>query len=345
MKIRFNEALGRTTNNKDEFQALNRALKIALEQGLENLTIRGDSMLIIKIILGIYQPNDQMLMALAKDSLRMLQVVRHWEIQHIPRENNQEADTLAKQATMLNIGEIVTFRDMIDNTVGQILENKVEQLLACWEQLICSFMQVARYRVFIQDCLSSFSIFLCRAWRTHRRSVKSWPCPFNPGISSRNDLTKAERLSLKSPNPEVVFLEGSVIAILSQFQWAGTLLLRGRQLVTPVQRSEHLAWNSYFQEFQKNHFRKLLGRKIGLSEEPVFGGSFLEAPCSEDIVFGRSHFRRYAFGSSVFTKYCHQKICLRRCAFGRPVVCKISFSEDMLSEVRFQKLRGLWDSL
>ncbi len=90
--------LGETTNNVAEYSALLYGLKEALKRGAGELLIRMDSQLVVRQIQGEYrvkEPTLQKLHAKAKELLAQFQA---YEIEHIPREKNEEADKLANLA-------------------------------------------------------------------------------------------------------------------------------------------------------------------------------------------------------------------------------------------------------
>jgi ribonuclease HI len=90
--------LGRMTNNQAEYNALLLALKRARELGAESVTIRTDSELMVRQIMGRYRVKDphlQKLFAAAKDLIRAFASFR---VEHVPREQNQKADAMANRA-------------------------------------------------------------------------------------------------------------------------------------------------------------------------------------------------------------------------------------------------------
>lgn len=90
--------LGELTNNQAEYQALILALKEAASLRPENLLIKMDSELVVRQILGRYKVKDQKLLSLYNIVMQQLKLFPDWEIEHIPREQNQRADKLAGKA-------------------------------------------------------------------------------------------------------------------------------------------------------------------------------------------------------------------------------------------------------
>lgn len=84
------------TNNQAEFTALKMALSKALELGAKSVKVRSDSMLLVKQFLGEYKiknPQLQEIMAEIKQLSARLKI----HINHVPREQNKEADLMCNQ--------------------------------------------------------------------------------------------------------------------------------------------------------------------------------------------------------------------------------------------------------
>jgi ribonuclease HI/probable phosphoglycerate mutase len=86
------------TNNYAEYSGLIKGLEAALSVGLTNLKIEGDSILVIRQMLGewkVKSPNIQPLYIKAKGLLSQLKT---YSLKHIPRSKNARADALANEA-------------------------------------------------------------------------------------------------------------------------------------------------------------------------------------------------------------------------------------------------------
>ena len=93
-----NRYLGETTNNVAEYSALIFGLKEAERQGAEELLVRMDSQLVVRQIEGVYRVKEPTLQKLHEQALTLLKNFRSFRIEHIPREENAEADKLANLA-------------------------------------------------------------------------------------------------------------------------------------------------------------------------------------------------------------------------------------------------------
>ncbi len=97
------EYLGRVTNNQAEYMALIRGLEEAYRRGWKTILVFTDSELLARQINGNYKVRDQKLQVLYKKAKALLGRFSHWEIKHIEREENREADKLAKKAAQRKI--------------------------------------------------------------------------------------------------------------------------------------------------------------------------------------------------------------------------------------------------
>ena len=97
LRERMHQGIGEATNNVAEYRALLAALDRALVLGIQEIEVRSDSELLVRQLQGKYQvkhPGLKPLFAVARERIALLQRFR---IQHVPREQNAEADALANQ--------------------------------------------------------------------------------------------------------------------------------------------------------------------------------------------------------------------------------------------------------
>lgn len=90
--------LGKTTNNVAEYQALIIALKEAKSLGVKAIKMFADSELVVKQIKGEYKVKNAGLLPLYKEAKTLLMEFSRYDIIHINREKNTEADRLANLA-------------------------------------------------------------------------------------------------------------------------------------------------------------------------------------------------------------------------------------------------------
>jgi ribonuclease HI len=95
-KVReLSEYLGEGTNNIAEYTAIIRALESAQSIGEKEVLIRSDSQLVVRQLNNQYKVKDQKLRPLKKKIEKLCQGIEV-RFEHIPREDNKEADALSK---------------------------------------------------------------------------------------------------------------------------------------------------------------------------------------------------------------------------------------------------------
>ena len=92
------DRIGETTNNRAEYAALIRALEAAAGHGFDEVDVRGDSQLIVRQVRGEYDTNNPELRERRVRARELLERFDRWSIEHVPREVNDRADTLANEA-------------------------------------------------------------------------------------------------------------------------------------------------------------------------------------------------------------------------------------------------------
>ncbi len=97
-KVEISKSIGMATNNVAEYQALIEALEIAKREGASEVSLYLDSELVVKQILGEYRVKNEGLRPFFQKALELLESFDKFEIRHVRREENREADSLAKRA-------------------------------------------------------------------------------------------------------------------------------------------------------------------------------------------------------------------------------------------------------
>jgi ribonuclease HI len=90
--------LGRATNNVAEYQGLLHALRWALARRTGNVVIFSDSELLVRQMAGRYRVKNPGLRPLHREASELMAQLPSVRIQHVPREENREADALANRA-------------------------------------------------------------------------------------------------------------------------------------------------------------------------------------------------------------------------------------------------------
>ncbi len=94
----FGEVIGEATNNYAEYTALVHALRLLSVFEVDRLRVYTDSELMARQVNGEYKVRDRNLRSLYAQVLSMMGRYRDWEVLHVPREENAEADALANRA-------------------------------------------------------------------------------------------------------------------------------------------------------------------------------------------------------------------------------------------------------
>lgn len=95
---KISEYIGITTNNVAEYSALIRGLEKVKALRIKRVSIFLDSELVVRQINGIYRVKNRKLIPLWIKARKMLDAFDDYEVLHIEREKNSEADRLAKTA-------------------------------------------------------------------------------------------------------------------------------------------------------------------------------------------------------------------------------------------------------
>ena len=90
--------IGHATNNVAEYSALVRALERAADLGVSDLTVKSDSELLVKQMKGIYRVSNPALAKLHAEAQKLVERFQRIKLQHIPREENAQADELCNKA-------------------------------------------------------------------------------------------------------------------------------------------------------------------------------------------------------------------------------------------------------
>ena len=91
----LSEYLGRQTNNYAEYSGLLAVLNYALRHGFKALKVVSDSELMVKQINGEYKVSSPALKELHGQAMKLIGRLDCFEIRHVLREKNREADRLA----------------------------------------------------------------------------------------------------------------------------------------------------------------------------------------------------------------------------------------------------------
>ncbi len=106
----LSEFLGVQTNNFAEYSGLMAALEYAIKHGFRKVKVVSDSELLVKQIKGQYKVKSDSLLDIYREAKQIIQRLERFEIQHVLRHQNKDADRLANDAMDRGMGRVRTDR-------------------------------------------------------------------------------------------------------------------------------------------------------------------------------------------------------------------------------------------
>ncbi len=100
----ISEYIGIATNNIAEYSAFIEGLKKARSLGVKHIRVFVDSELLVRQINGIYKVKNKNLLPLWTEANNVLKEFDYYNVTHVRRELNSEADRLARQAVINSDG-------------------------------------------------------------------------------------------------------------------------------------------------------------------------------------------------------------------------------------------------
>lgn len=87
--------IGVATNNVAEYRGLLAALQWAADNGVTALHVRGDSLLLVQQMRGVYRVKNEGLIPLHQQARALCARIGQVSFEHVPRERNKDADRLS----------------------------------------------------------------------------------------------------------------------------------------------------------------------------------------------------------------------------------------------------------
>ena len=130
------------SNNEAEYEAIIVGLDLAISVSLEKIIIRSDSQLVVGHVNDKYETRDQrMSKYVSLVNLRLGSFVA-WRLEHVRRNSNEKADTLAVVAASLPIKETVLlpvyYQPKPSTTTNQV--NEIDEIDPSWMTLIAHYL-------------------------------------------------------------------------------------------------------------------------------------------------------------------------------------------------------------
>ena len=88
-----------TTNNEVEYEALLKGLELAKSVEAKSILVLGDSQLIMGQVNGMYEAKEERMRKYFNKVMRLMKRFEKADFVQIPREENVEADTIAKEVS------------------------------------------------------------------------------------------------------------------------------------------------------------------------------------------------------------------------------------------------------
>jgi len=98
---RISQGIGHSTNNQAEYKAIIAALEEAIRLGARQVNLNSDSELVVRQLKGKYRVKKAALKPLYQQVKQLQSRLESFTINHIPRQQNREADNLANAALKL----------------------------------------------------------------------------------------------------------------------------------------------------------------------------------------------------------------------------------------------------
>ena len=122
----LHDSIGVATNNVAEYSALVAALTYLDQHGFQDATIRSDSQLLTKQMLGEYRVRSPGISPLHREASALVQRLGNVRFEHIPRNMNTEADRLANVAMDVSTASQYPVRQAgVTTTPGELQEKSI----------------------------------------------------------------------------------------------------------------------------------------------------------------------------------------------------------------------------
>ncbi|MCO5548812.1 hypothetical protein L7F22_002274 [Adiantum nelumboides] len=94
------------SNNEAEYATLEKGLQLCLELGIQHVKVKGDALLVVKQVLGVWQGKNPRLKNMCFHVKNLLKHFEAWSLRHIDRSHNEEAHAAAQAM----IGQLYVIR-------------------------------------------------------------------------------------------------------------------------------------------------------------------------------------------------------------------------------------------
>ncbi|MCO5555233.1 hypothetical protein L7F22_008777 [Adiantum nelumboides] len=84
------------SNNEAEYATLEKGLQLCLELGIQRVKVKGNALLVVKQVLGVWQSKNPRLKNMCFHVKNLLKWIEAWSLKHIDRSHNEEAHAAAQ---------------------------------------------------------------------------------------------------------------------------------------------------------------------------------------------------------------------------------------------------------
>ena len=106
-------AMDKISNNIADYEGLLARLRAAIALGVQCLLIKGDSQLLVNFSNKIYTLKDDHMASYLEEVCKLEKHFKDMELMHIPRNENNEADDIAKRASRRQPQEACVFEERL----------------------------------------------------------------------------------------------------------------------------------------------------------------------------------------------------------------------------------------
>jgi ribonuclease HI len=129
MLAELSEYLGHKTNNFAEYNGMLAALDFAVKHGHPRLQVVSDSELMVKQMNGVYKVKSPELKELYDRARMLARKLERFEIKHVLRAQNKDADRLANEAMDRGSGRVAASKTDAEREVNGIVRDGVVEFL------------------------------------------------------------------------------------------------------------------------------------------------------------------------------------------------------------------------
>ncbi|XP_065623693.1 uncharacterized protein LOC136065011 [Quercus suber] len=182
-----------TTNNEAEYEALLRGMELAKFVEAESLLVLGDSQLIIGQVNGVFEAKEERMRKYLNRVMRLIKKFEEVNFVQIPREENMEADALAKEVSASEaVDEIdkIQYMPSIDIPKVQQVEGRTN-----WMTPIVSYLKDGRLPE-EKDEARRLRVRAARDFCLHFGIQNHYSLPAHPQVNGQAEVANQSLLKL-----------------------------------------------------------------------------------------------------------------------------------------------------